>query len=198
MLQLCAHKHGKLTGKWQLASHCVFLPKPRVTDWANWRCERMGRCSLAAWVRDPLDIKAPRLHVRHQVHLTSVSGPPPPPCRDWSDSHSEGPSPRLPQPKGTPVTLHAARPTICDTAPLPPDLQQPGVSARAHTPLRPTAPHYAPIRPTTPQRVWPPGASRASRLGLRVTPQKYSLNTSKLQDRLWKLRTCSCSQASEM
>lgn len=150
MLQLCAHKHGKLTGKWQLASHCVFLPKPRVTDWANWRCEQMGRCSLAAWVRDPLDIKAPRLHVRHQVHLTSVSGPPPPPCRDWSDSHSEGPSPRLPQPKGTPVTLHAARPTICDTAPLPPDLQQPGASARAHTPLRPTAPHYAPIRPTTP------------------------------------------------
>ena len=42
---------------------------------------------------------------------------------------------------------------------------------------------HGPTPPQHPRRVWPQGASRTSHLGLRVTPQKYSLNASKLRER---------------
>lgn len=77
----------------KLTNYCVFLPKLCITNSVNWVCKWMNHCGPAARVRDHLDTNAPRFHVRHQVHLTSVSRPPPPPCRDWSDSPQRDPAP---------------------------------------------------------------------------------------------------------
>ena len=145
----------------------------------------MNHCCLAAWVRDHLDTNAPRLHVRHQVHLTSVSRPPGPPCQDWSDSQTQrDPAPTFHNPNAH-QSLSMLQPPLCDTAPFPPDLQQPGASARAHV-------------PTTPQLSLATRSQQNKPPGTEGDPTEVQSECFKAPgERLWKLRTCSYSQASE-
>lgn len=98
----------------KLTNYCVFLPKLCITNSVNWVCKWMNHCGPAARVRDHLATNAPRFHVRHQVHLTSVSRPPQPPCRDWSDSPQRDPVPAFHTPNAhqSPSMRHPHRMTL--------------------------------------------------------------------------------------